>query len=47
VILISDEVPELIRNSNRILLMRSGRIQGEINSDAVSPDELQRIVEAA
>jgi simple sugar transport system ATP-binding protein len=47
VILISDEVPELIRNTNRILLMRSGRIQGEINSDAVNPDELQRIVEAA
>ncbi len=47
VILISDEVPELIRNSNRILLMRSGRIQGEINSDAVGPDELQQIVEAA
>jgi hypothetical protein len=27
--------------------MRSGRIQGEIESDAVTSDELQRMVEAA
>src|SRR5271165_616877 len=44
VILISDEVPELIRNTNRILLMRSGRIRAEIESDAVTSDNM---IEAA
>ena len=47
IILISDEVPELVRNTNRILLMRGGRIRAEIASDAVTPERLQDMVEAA
>jgi simple sugar transport system ATP-binding protein len=47
VILISDEAPELVRNTNRILLMRGGRIRSEIASGSVTPEELQTLVEAA
>jgi simple sugar transport system ATP-binding protein len=47
VMLISDEAPELVRNTNRILLMRGGRIRAEILSDAVTPERLQSLVEAA
>jgi simple sugar transport system ATP-binding protein len=47
VILISDEAPELVRNTNRILLMRGGRIRSEIVSSSVTPEQLQTLVEAA
>jgi len=46
VLLITDEMPEALGNSNRILLMRAGRIRGELQTAGVQPDELQRLVEA-
>jgi len=47
VILISDEAPELVRNTNRILLMRGGRVRSEIASSSLTPEQLQTLVEAA
>ncbi|MDR3376048.1 MAG: sugar ABC transporter ATP-binding protein [Ancalomicrobiaceae bacterium] len=45
VILISDEVPEVAINSNRVLIMRNGRLRSEVNAEAVGTDEIQRMVE--
>jgi simple sugar transport system ATP-binding protein len=47
VILISDEVPEVVVNSSRILLMRSGRIRRDIDARSVSAEEVQAMVEEA
>jgi simple sugar transport system ATP-binding protein len=46
IITISDEVPEVVPNCNRILLMRKGRIVGEFESSHTSEDELQQLVNA-
>jgi len=46
VLLITDEVPEALGNANRVLIMRAGRIRGEVQTVGVQPDELQRLVEA-
>ena len=45
VILISDEIAELANNSNRILVMRAGRIKKEIATAGVTLEEIQRHVE--
>jgi simple sugar transport system ATP-binding protein len=45
VILISDEIPELVNNCSRILLMRAGRIRAEIAAREVSTEGLQQMVE--
>jgi simple sugar transport system ATP-binding protein len=46
VILISDEMPEVVNNCSRILLMRSGRIRTEIDAATVQPSDVQKLVEA-
>lgn len=46
VLLISDEMPEVVNNSGRILLMRSGRIRSEVAAEDVQASELQKLVEA-
>jgi simple sugar transport system ATP-binding protein len=46
VLLISDEIPEAVNNSNRLLLMRSGRIRSEMSTENVQPAEVQKVVEA-
>jgi len=46
VLLISDEIPEVVNNSSRILLMRTGRIRSEVSAQGVLANELQRLVEA-
>ena len=45
VILISDEIPELVNNTNRILLMQSGRIKQEIVTEGTTPEDIQRLIE--
>jgi len=40
IILISDEVPEVLCNAHRVLLMRKGRIVGEYRPDSISQKEL-------
>jgi ABC-type sugar transport system ATPase subunit len=46
VILITDEIPEAVANSNRILLMRAGRVRSELATEGVQAEDLQRAVEA-
>ena len=46
VILISDEVSEVVTNSNRLLVMRGGRIRTEIQSAATTEADVQALVEA-
>ena len=46
VLFISDEIPEVVNNCNRILIMRSGRIRREVATDGVRVEDVQRLVEA-
>lgn len=46
VIMISDEVPEVLYHSHRILVMRGGRIAGEFTAHRSSEAELQQAVDA-
>lgn len=46
VLLISDEIPEAVNNSSRLLLMRSGRIRSELSTENVQPLDVQKLVEA-
>ena len=46
VLLISDEYPEVVNNSSRILLMRAGRLRGEVPVEGLTPEALQQRVEA-
>jgi simple sugar transport system ATP-binding protein len=46
IIIISDEVPEVVPNCNRILLMRKGRIIREFEASSTSEEELQQLVNA-
>jgi simple sugar transport system ATP-binding protein len=45
VILISDDITELVNNSNRILVMRAGRIKKEIATDGIALEKIQKYVE--
>ena len=40
ILLISDDIPELVRNCSRILLMRSGKITDEFARDKINADQL-------
>ena len=44
ILLISDEVPEVFHNADRILHMRGGRIAGEYRADDTSLDALEEVV---
>jgi simple sugar transport system ATP-binding protein len=44
IIIISDEVPEVVHNSHRILLMRKGRIIREFESSQVTEEALQEYI---
>lgn len=44
VIIISDDLPELLQNCDRILVMRRGAIAAERNADDVTEDDLYRIM---
>jgi len=41
-VIISDDIPEIIQNCNRILLMRRGRIVEEFSGDQITEEELAR-----
>jgi simple sugar transport system ATP-binding protein len=47
IIIISDEILEILPNSNRILVMRKGRIVKELQSDCTTEEELNRIVSSS
>jgi ABC-type sugar transport system ATPase subunit len=38
--LISSEVPELLMNAERVLVLRRGRISGELRGDAMTEAEI-------
>ena len=44
VIIISDEIPEIIRNCNRIIVIKEGRIIKKVNTDEVTEDKLLDIL---
>jgi len=44
VILISDELHEVVNNSNRLLLMRAGKIVSEFKSEDVKIEELEKMI---
>ena len=46
VIMISDEIPEVLYHSHRILIMRAGRLAGEFIAHRSSEAELQQAVDA-
>jgi len=46
VLLISDEVQEVVKNSNRVLLMRAGKIRSQVETKGTTAEEVQRLVEA-
>jgi simple sugar transport system ATP-binding protein len=45
IILISDEIPEVVNNCNRIAIMRRGRIVKELETKDVTEQDVQRLVE--
>ncbi len=45
IIIISDEIPEVHGNCNRVLVMHRGRIRGEYTSADVTPAEIQENIE--
>ena len=45
VILISDEIPEVVSNCNRIAIMRKGRIVQQLETTNVTEADVQRLVE--
>jgi len=47
VIMISDEVPEIVRNCNRIIVMSDGNVVKEINTTDISENELFDIVSSS
>ncbi len=40
ILLISSEIPELIMNAERVLVMRGGRISGELRGEAINETEI-------
>jgi ABC-type sugar transport system ATPase subunit len=44
VLLISSELPELLNLSSRVLVLRSGRVVGELERAAASQDALLRLM---
>ena len=47
IIIISDEIPEIMQNTNRILIMQRGRIVKELQTDCTNEDELNRVITMA
>jgi simple sugar transport system ATP-binding protein len=44
IIMISDEIPEVLHNCNRVLVMKEGRIIDEVDTNKTTEDELFEIV---
>jgi len=44
VILISDEIPEITNNCDRILLMHAGKIRAELDASKIKPSDLERMM---
>jgi simple sugar transport system ATP-binding protein len=44
IIIISDEIPEVLQNCNRILVMRKGRIAKEFDASCTTEEELNEMI---
>ena len=44
VIIISDDLPEVLDNCNRALIMKKGRLAGEVSTDSITSAELAEIL---
>ncbi|HEY3410360.1 MAG TPA: ATP-binding cassette domain-containing protein, partial [Propionicimonas sp.] len=44
VIVISDDIPEVIQNCNRVLLMKAGRITDEVDPGTVTEQQLAELM---
>ena len=42
VIMVSSEIPEILGMSDRVIVMREGRIVGEFDRDGLTPEKLVR-----
>ena len=42
VIMVSSEIPEILGMSDRVIVMREGRIAAELTGDAMTPERLVR-----
>jgi rhamnose transport system ATP-binding protein len=42
VIMVSSEIPEVVGMSDRVIVMRDGRIAAELQGDEISPETLVR-----
>ena len=42
VIMVSSEIPEVLGMSDRVIVMREGRIVDEVTGDAMTPERLVR-----
>ena len=46
-IIVSDDLPELLQNCDRILVMTAGRIAAEVRGDAASEDDIYQAMLAS
>jgi simple sugar transport system ATP-binding protein len=46
ILLISDEIPEVLYHSHRVLVMRQGRVTTDVPASQTSEDALRRAVNA-
>ena len=44
VLFISSEMPEMIRNCDRVYVMRDGRIQGELAGEQISQENITSVI---
>jgi simple sugar transport system ATP-binding protein len=44
IIIISDEIPEILKNTNRVIVMKQGRIAVELETDCTNEEELNKII---
>ena len=44
IIVISDEIPEVLQNCNRVLVMRKGRIIKEFKTEQTNEEELNELI---
>ena len=41
-VIVSDDLPELLQNADRILVMNSGRVVAEVDAEQASEDQLYK-----
>jgi simple sugar transport system ATP-binding protein len=47
IVVISDDLPELVQNCNRVLVMQKGRVIGELEGEQISDTSLTQALSGA